>query len=202
MGRHGTGMGPLLSDNDESLRMKKVNDIGMDDKLKSDKYEDTSMFNKDNDSITGQESDELPFDLLVSQIKDEDIKIGKEEQDFIDNLSWDTISEIDSDNYSDSDKSQQYDNEESYELRQMKLGSKYCNMLHGWKRCYLPDARQATEYTQLALSRQNRKLKKRIDEDRADEKASSSDTSSYDENDSFELELKEQDEFEIFNQEL
>ena len=53
MGRHGTGMGPLLSDNDESLRMKKVNDIGMDDKLKSDKYEDTSMLNKDNDSITG-----------------------------------------------------------------------------------------------------------------------------------------------------
>jgi hypothetical protein len=52
------------------------------------------------------------------------------------------------------------------------------------------------------LSRQNRKLKKRIDEDRADEKQSSSDTSSYDDNDSFELELKEQDEFEIFNQEL
>jgi hypothetical protein len=109
MGRHATGMtgmGPLMSDNDESLRMKKVNDIGMlDDKMKSDKYEDTSMFNKDNDSIKGQESDELPFEQLVSQIKDEDIKVGKEEQDFIDNLSWDTISEIDSDNYSDSDKS-------------------------------------------------------------------------------------------------
>ena len=68
-------------------------------------------------------------------IDDEDVEVEKEELEFIDNISWDTIS--------DDESIKEYDSEDScknyIEERNTDLGKRHSSLLHNWKSCYLSD---------------------------------------------------------------
>jgi len=139
-------------------------------------------------------------------IDDYDVEVDKEELEFIDNISWDTISNEECSN----DTSEEDSYHRFLEDRAYSLGKRFSNMLHSYKNCYL--AKRTTKRNKPFRTRNksspNSKnsvknildlnLQKKNDKDSEE----SSSESSYDENDSFEIELKELQEHEIYEEEF
>lgn len=79
----------------------------------------------------------------MAEINDSDIELESDDEEFIDNLSWDTTSNDDEDSDVDERFLEEIDaateqSQELYALRMMKQGL-VNQLMHSYQRCYLED---------------------------------------------------------------